>query len=88
MCERRVMEHPTHFAKYLADCGPAAPSRRALAGRLGISRSHLSEIVTGAKRPSLELATRIERLTDGAVPVNQWIPAEGGAEACNGEAAA
>lgn len=40
---------------------------------LGISRGHLSQIMNGNKTPSLELAVRIERLTEGAVPVASWV---------------
>lgn len=45
-----------------------------LAEVLGVSRSYLSQLVGGTKSPSLELAVRIERATDGAVPVASWVP--------------
>lgn len=44
-----------------------------LAAAFGISRPHLSLLLAGKKRPSLELAIRIERATDGAVPATSWI---------------
>ena len=45
-----------------------------LAETFGISRAYLSLLLAGKKRPSLELAVRIERMTSGAVPVASWIP--------------
>ena len=48
-------------------------TQREAAAILGISRPHLSQVVSGSKRPSLDLAVRIERLTDGAVPVSSWV---------------
>ena len=46
--------------------------QRTLAAALGISRPYLSLLVAGKKRPSLELAVRIERLSQGNVPVTSW----------------
>ncbi len=48
-------------------------SRKDWAEDLGISRSFLSLLEAGQKRPSLELAVRIERATGGAVPVQSWV---------------
>jgi len=31
----------------------------------------------GKKKPSLDLAVRIERLTDGAVPASSWVEQSG-----------
>lgn len=45
-----------------------------LAKYLEISRPHLSLLLAGKKQPSLELAYRIERLTEGDVPMNSWVP--------------
>ncbi len=39
---------------------------------LEIREGYLSDLICGAKRPSLALAVRIERLTDGAVPIETW----------------
>lgn len=43
------------------------------AERIGCSRSYLSEILSGKKRPSLEVACRIEDLTEGKVPASSWM---------------
>lgn len=48
-------------------------NQQALAGYLGISRPHVSLLLSGRKRPSLQLAGRIEKLTNGAVPMTAWI---------------
>ena len=36
------------------------------------SESHLSTLRSGKKRPSLDLAARIERASNGAVPMGSW----------------
>ena len=46
-----------------------------LAAVLGVSQGYLSSLSAGKKRPSLARAVRIERATDGAVPVASWIDA-------------
>ncbi len=38
---------------------------------IGISKSHASEILSGRKRPSLELAVNIER--EFGIPPSRWI---------------
>lgn len=48
--------------------------RESIADSLDISRSYLSLLESGTKRPSLDLAVRIERLTSGAVPATSWVP--------------
>lgn len=58
------------FAEYITQCGE---KRTVIAARLGISKSYLSDILNGNKTPSLDLAFRIERLTNGAVPASSWI---------------
>jgi len=50
--------------------------RRAIADQLGISTAYLSQLESGKKRPSLDLAFRIERLTGGAVPAASWTQAQ------------
>ena len=45
------------------------------AAMAGVSRGHMSALVSGAKAPSLNLALTIERLTGGKVPVASWVPA-------------
>ncbi len=44
------------------------------AAQIGTSQATVSKLVNGDVRPSLELAVRIERATDGAVPVASWVP--------------
>jgi transcriptional regulator with XRE-family HTH domain len=56
-------------------------TRGVWAERLGISRSYLSLLETGAKTPSLDLAVRIERETGGAVPAASWVARNPPAEA-------
>ena len=51
------------------------------AQELRISEAFLSQIVNGKKRPSLDLAFRIERATDGAVPAGSWIEQPSAGEA-------
>ena len=50
----------------------AGMTRAELAERLGISRPHVDFICRGARRPSLELALAIEKLSGGAVPAAGW----------------
>jgi DNA-binding transcriptional regulator YdaS (Cro superfamily) len=46
------------------------------AGVFGVSPSYLSNLISGKKTPSLEVAARIERATGGAVSCASWIDAE------------
>lgn len=41
---------------------------------LGTSPGYLHDILTQRRRPSLDLAMRIERATGGCVPVQVWVP--------------
>lgn len=43
------------------------------ASELEISAAFLSQILSGHRKPSLEVAFRIERLTDGHVPASSWV---------------
>jgi transcriptional regulator with XRE-family HTH domain len=54
-------------------------TRQQLADELGIVRGSVDRLCSGLRRPSLELALKIEALTQGAVPVSYWtqIPAHG-----------
>jgi plasmid maintenance system antidote protein VapI len=45
---------------------------------MGVSKSHASEILSGRKRPSLELAVNIERQL--GIPPSHWIDAQKCAE--------
>lgn len=44
-----------------------------MAERLGISRGYMCEIVSGAKRPSVEIVYAIFRATEGAVTLESWF---------------
>lgn len=59
------------FAEFITTSGE---TRSAWAARLGISRSYLSDILNGNRKPGLELAVRIERATGGEVPAAIWVP--------------
>lgn len=50
------------------------PPRTAVsvATELDVSHSLLSEWEKGTRKPGVELALRVERLTDGAVPIERW----------------
>jgi transcriptional regulator with XRE-family HTH domain len=43
------------------------------AERFGVTSSYLSVLLQGGRKPSLQLAVRIERETDGAVPATSWV---------------
>lgn len=48
------------------------------AGMVGVAPSHISQIETGVKKPSLALAARIEAATDSEVKAVRFV-AEGAA---------
>lgn len=48
------------------------PSKAAVAEHLGVSRPYLYGLLDGTRQPSLEVAQRIARATDGAVPITAW----------------
>lgn len=48
-------------------------TRANFAAALGISRSYLSMLEVGKKVPSLDLAVRIQRLTNNRVPAESWV---------------
>lgn len=58
------------ISTYLAD---AKISQAQLARQANISRSYLSELVNGAKVPSLKVAMAIERATRGKVKAASWL---------------
>ncbi|RWR49429.1 XRE family transcriptional regulator [Sinirhodobacter ferrireducens] len=60
------------LAEFISKSGK---SRAAFAERIGISRSYLSEILSGKRRHSLVLAVSIERETCGEVPTASWVDA-------------
>lgn len=50
---------------------------RSVAERIGVVPVYLSQILGGHRRPSLDLAIRIERETGSAVPCRAWRREEG-----------
>lgn len=44
-----------------------------IAAALNISQPYLSLLFAGKKRPSLDLAVRIENWSGGAVPAASWV---------------
>lgn len=48
-------------------------TRQQLADELGITLASAARFCSDARRPSLEMAVKIEDLTQGAVPVRYWI---------------
>ena len=51
----------------------AGMSQKDLARQIGISRSYLAEILSGAKIPGRDAIGKIERATDGKVPASVWF---------------
>lgn len=47
--------------------------RNAFARLVGISSPYLTQILAGNKRPSLDLAFRIEKATNRLVPASCWV---------------
>ena len=47
--------------------------RNAFAQSVGISAPYLTQILAGMKRPSLDLAFRIEKVTNRLVPASCWV---------------
>lgn len=70
----------TNLASYIAQ---NRTTQAAFAAEIGVTQATVSKLVSGAARPSLEVAVRIERLTAGAVPASSWVPVSdtSGAEA-------
>jgi DNA-binding transcriptional regulator YdaS (Cro superfamily) len=46
------------------------------ARQVGIVPPYLSQILSGGRRPSLDLMARIDRATSGAVPLSAWLKDE------------
>ena len=51
-------------------------SQRGLANKLGVSESHISNILKGARSPSIELIRRIIKVTDGKVNIGDLFNPE------------
>jgi len=47
-------------------------TQEAFAAEIGVKQATVSRLKRG-KRPSLELAAKIERATNGAVPASSWV---------------
>ena len=47
-------------------------SMQAWADEIGISRPYLYGLMDGSRTPSVEVAVKVERATDGAVTVTDW----------------
>jgi plasmid maintenance system antidote protein VapI len=43
------------------------------AAKIGVTQATVSKLIAGTTKPGLDLAVRIERMTDGAVPVDTWV---------------
>jgi transcriptional regulator with XRE-family HTH domain len=50
----------------------ANKTQEAFADEIGVRQATISRLKRG-KRPSLDLAARIERATGGAIPASSWI---------------
>lgn len=46
-----------------------------MARRCEYDPSNMSKLLKGTLRPTLEMAFKIERATDGAVPASSWVEA-------------
>ncbi len=55
-------------------------TRRGFAEKLDVAETSLNRLCRGERRPSLELAFAIEKLTKGAIPASYWqrIPKHSG----------
>lgn len=60
----------TKLSRWLDSAGM---TRYELADHLKIGRAHADKICRGERRPSLELAIAIEKLTRGAIPASSWL---------------
>lgn len=48
----------------------------AVADALGVSRGYFSDLVNGNKKPSLEMALRIQLMTGGVIGLQEWFSKE------------
>lgn len=58
------------LAEFIASPAGQARSQSAWAASAGVSKSYFSELVSGARVPSVEVAKRISMATNGQVP---WV---------------
>jgi transcriptional regulator with XRE-family HTH domain len=50
-------------------------SQQAFAAKIGASQSLVSKIASGAQRPGIDVAVRIERATRGRIEAMSWFAA-------------
>lgn len=62
--------HMEKLANYLMN---VSASQADFAAAVGITRGHMSALLSGVRLPSLDLAVRIERATSGQVPASSWV---------------
>lgn len=55
-----------------------AVSQAEWARRVEVTRGYFSQLTQGHKEPSLRVAYRIERVTGGAVRMQDWVDDDGG----------
>lgn len=80
LCELRFMQQ---LRTYLS---ANSETQKAFAKRVSVSPSHLSEIISGRKRPSLDIALAISRETGGEIPAEAWRSDPiSGADECRSE---
>jgi len=65
----RPRKTETPLSRWIDETGKG---RDRVAEQLGITRSHLDRLCRGDRRPGLELALTIEKLSHGAVPATYW----------------
>lgn len=58
---------PNALASYLD-----GRKRSDFADQVGISAGYLTQLAGGIRTPGLDIAQRIERATDGSVPIESW----------------
>mgnify|MGYP001598132630 CR=1 FL=1 len=68
-----MIEGPKKLKKWMRSVGS---SQTGLAVALDISRGSLVNYLRGAATPGLGPAVRLERLSNGAVPVEAWVEKE------------
>jgi transcriptional regulator with XRE-family HTH domain len=66
----RPPEHEGRLARWIKKAGL---TRREVAERLGLDRRTVDNLCREARRPSLELAVEIEKLTKGKVPISYLV---------------
>lgn len=67
----------TDLKTYLAETGEKQSS---FANRVQTTSATVSRLCKGTLRPALDLAHRIEKATDGLVPMEAWLPTGAGSD--------